>query len=31
LACLVSKAEQFICFSPAFIFAHLARGPPILT
>jgi len=30
LACLVSKAEQFICFSPAFIFAHLARGPPIL-
>ncbi len=30
LACLVSKAEQFISFSPAFIFAHLARGPPLL-
>jgi len=30
LACLVSKVEQFISFSPAFIFAHLARGPPIL-
>jgi len=28
--CLASTAEQFICFSPAFIFAHLARGPPLL-
>ena len=28
--CLASKAEPFICFSPAFIFAHLARGPPKL-
>jgi hypothetical protein len=30
LACLASKAEQFIYFSPAFIFENLARGPPIL-
>jgi hypothetical protein len=29
--CLASRAEQFISFSPAFIFAQLARGPPILT
>jgi len=27
---LASTAEQFICFSPAFIFAQLPRGPPIL-
>ena len=30
LACLASTAEQFICFSPAFIFAQLPRGPPLL-
>ena len=29
LACLASTAEQFICFSPAFIFAQLPRGPPL--
>lgn len=29
--CPASKAEQFVCFSPAFIFAHLARGPPLLS
>lgn len=29
LACLVSKAEQFISFSPAFIFDIIPRGPPI--
>lgn len=29
--CLASRAEQLICFSPAFIFANLARGPPNLT
>lgn len=28
--CLDSKTEQFISFSPAFIFANLPRGPPIL-
>lgn len=28
--CLASKAKQFICFSPAFIFDNLARGPPLL-
>jgi hypothetical protein len=26
--CLASTARQFICFSPAFIFANLPRGPP---
>jgi hypothetical protein len=31
LVCLASRAEQFISFSPAFIFANLPRGPPILT
>ncbi len=29
--CLASKAEQFICFSPAFIFENIPRGPPKLT
>lgn len=29
--CLASRAEQFICFSPAFIFAQLPRGPPLQT
>lgn len=29
--CLASKAKQFICFSPAFIFDELARGPPLIT
>lgn len=29
LACLTPKVEQHICFSPAFIFKNLARGPPI--
>ena len=29
--CLASKAEQFICFSPAFIFEIIPRGPPKLT
>lgn len=28
--CLASKAEQFICFSPAFIFETIPRGPPLL-
>ncbi|MHC4571436.1 MAG: hypothetical protein ACYS0C_05095 [Planctomycetota bacterium] len=27
--CLASRAEQFTCFSPAFIFAQLPRGPPL--
>ena len=27
--CLASTAEQFICFSPAFIFENLPRGPPL--
>ena len=27
--CLALRAEQFICFSPAFIFENLPRGPPI--
>ena len=26
--CLTLKAEQLVCFSPAFIFEQLARGPP---
>jgi hypothetical protein len=30
IACLAPKVEQCVCFSPAFIFANLARGPPIL-
>ncbi len=29
--CPASRAEQYICFSPAFIFARLARGPPNFT
>ncbi|MFZ0034917.1 MAG: hypothetical protein WAK60_08030 [Sedimentisphaerales bacterium] len=29
--CLASRTEQFVLFSPAFIFANLPRGPPILT
>ena len=29
LKCLVSETRQLICFSPAFIFAQLARGPPL--
>ncbi len=29
LVCLAPRAEQFICFSPAFIFCQLPRGPPI--
>ena len=28
--CPAAQVEQFICFSPAFIFAQLPRGPPIL-
>lgn len=28
--CLASKAEQFIYFSPAFIFELIPRGPPLL-
>lgn len=28
--CLAAKAEQILCFSPAFIFDNLARGPPFL-
>ncbi len=28
--CLASIAEQFVYFSPAFIFDNLARGPPLL-
>jgi hypothetical protein len=30
LVCLASRAEQFISFSPAFIFDTIPRGPPIL-
>ncbi len=30
LNCLTLKIEQFICFSPAFIFENLPRGPPLL-
>jgi hypothetical protein len=26
--CLAPRVEQPVCFSPAFIFANLARGPP---
>jgi len=26
--CLALKIRQFVCFSPAFIFENLARGPP---
>jgi len=29
--CLAPRAEQFICFSPEFIFDNLPRGPPKLT
>jgi hypothetical protein len=29
--CLTLKAGQFICFSPAFIFENLPRGPPKTT
>jgi len=29
LACLAPKAGQILCFSPAFIFCQLPRGPPI--
>lgn len=28
--CLTSQVKQFICFSPAFIFENLPRGPPIM-
>jgi hypothetical protein len=28
--CLAPRAEQCVCFSPAFIFANFPRGPPIL-
>ncbi|UCE98831.1 MAG: hypothetical protein JSV82_06485 [Planctomycetota bacterium] len=28
-ACLASKVEQFISFSPAFIFERMPRGPPL--
>ena len=31
LNCLTLRVEQFICFSPAFIFDNLPRGPPELT
>jgi hypothetical protein len=27
--CLVRPTRQFICFTPAFIFSNLSRGPPI--
>lgn len=30
LNCLTLRVEQFTCFSPAFIFNNLARGPPEL-
>lgn len=29
--CLTGNAEQHACFSPAFIFGNLARGPPSCT
>jgi hypothetical protein len=28
-SCLVWPTRQFICFTPAFIFSNLSRGPPI--
>jgi len=28
--CLAARVEQFVCFSPAFIFENLPRGPPKL-
>jgi hypothetical protein len=28
-SCLVSGTRQFVCFTPAFIFCQLPRGPPI--
>ena len=31
LKCVAVEFEQFICFSPAFIFNNLPRGPPNLT
>ena len=31
LVCPAFAARQFICFSPAFIFNNLARGPPVLS
>lgn len=31
LNCTATQAEQFTCFSPAFIFSNLSRGPPIFT
>jgi hypothetical protein len=27
--CLVRPTRQFVCFTPAFIFCQLPRGPPI--
>jgi hypothetical protein len=29
--CLALRAKQLVCFSPAFIFEQLARGPPQIT
>ena len=29
LTCLAARAKQPVCFSPAFIFAQLPRGPPL--
>jgi len=29
--CLALRAKQLVCFSPAFIFEQLARGPPRIT
>ena len=31
LVCPACAAEQFTCFSPAFIFNNLSRGPPVLS
>jgi hypothetical protein len=31
LVCPARAAEQFTCFSPAFIFNNLSRGPPVLS
>jgi hypothetical protein len=30
-SCLVSGTRQFVCFTPAFIFCQLPRGPPCST
>lgn len=29
--CVTVKVRQFVCFTPAFIFSNLSRGPPVLS